>query len=144
MRYISVLLSIVMLFFSSCGTTGHIAFYKFEVNKYEVEKEILNIVNRDSIFIVPNKWIEHTKGDYFERIYIYFKRNPEELYQIGFTGDANEWKQSSSSKLGLISIYNGTLFQYETDLSNKEQARIQSRFEHEILSKIKYSYNKSN
>ncbi|PUZ19170.1 hypothetical protein DCM91_20850 [Chitinophaga costaii] len=132
-----------MLFYS-CGTTGHIVFYNFDANKYDVEREILNILNRDSIYIVPDKWREHIEGDYFERIYIYFKSNPEELYQIGFTGDAKTWKRSMSSKLGLISIYNGKQFLYETDLSNKEQKRIQNRLEKELLSKIKYTFKRSN
>ena len=73
-----------------------------------------------------------------------FKNNPEELYQIGFTGDSTNWNQNSSCRLGLISVYQGKQFQYENELSNKEIERIEKRFETEILSKIKYSYFKSN
>lgn len=134
---------VFLLFLSSCGTTGHIVFYHFNSNKYDVEKEISNIINKNSEYTVPQKWFEHTKGDYFERIYIYFQNNPEELYQIGFTGDSTDWKRSSSSRLGLISIYQGKEFQYEDQLSDKEIKRIEKRFETEILSKIKYSYYKS-
>src|SRR5690348_18057550 len=94
-----------LLFLSSCGTTGHLVFYHFDADKYDVEKEILNVINKDSAYTVPQKWVEHTKGDYFERIYIYFKKNPEELYQIGFTGDSSDWKHSTTSRLGLISVY---------------------------------------
>ena len=135
---------VFLLFLSSCGTTGHIVFYHFNANKYDVEKEILNVINKNSAYTVPNKWHEHTEGDYFERIYIYFKNNPEELYQIGFTGDSTNWNQTSSCKLGLISVYQGKQFQYENELSNKEIERIEKRFETEILSKIKYTYFKSN
>ena len=130
--------------FSSCaGTTGHLKFYDFDITKYEVEKALLQVINEDSTYRVPAKWKSHTKGDSFERIYFYFPHGPEELYQIGFTGDNNEWQKSSTSRLGLISIYQGKQFMYEDELSWKEQDRIQKRFEEEILSKIKYSYNKN-
>jgi len=132
-----------LLFLSSCGTTGHLVFYHFDADKYDVEKEILNVINKDSAYTVPQKWVEHTKGDYFERIYIYFKKNPEELYQIGFTGDSSDWKHSTTSRLGLISVYQGEQFKYEDELSNREINRIENRFETDILSKIKYTYYKS-
>lgn len=127
---------------TSCGTTGHLTFYNFNVSIAEIEKEILSTINKDSTYVVPNKWLPHTKDDYFERIYVYFKNNPEELYQIGFTNEA-DGKHSSSSRLGLISVYNGHQFQYESDLPNKEIQRITKRFETEILSKVKYSYRKT-
>lgn len=131
-----------LLFLSSCGTTGHVVFYHFDYSKYDVEKEILNVINKNPTYTVPSKWLERTRGDYFERIYVYFKNPPEELCQIGFTGDSTVWKQSSSSRLGLISIYQGNQFLYESDLSHKEKERIQNRLEKEILNKIKYPYRK--
>ena len=138
-----ILYLIVFFCLESCGTTGHIVFYNFNTFKYDVEKELLNIINTDSAYTVPVKWRVHTEGDYFERIYFYFK-NPEELYQVGFNYDSTIWKQSTISRLAFISIYKEIQFQYESDLSNKEIARIQKRFETEILAKIKYSYYKSN
>jgi hypothetical protein len=137
-------LTIVVLFFlSSCGTTGHIAFYDFNASKFDVEKEIKNVIYKDSAYVVPNKWKSHTEGDYFERIYIYFRNAPEEIYQIGFVYDSTAWKQSSSCRLGFVSIFKGQQFQYESDLSNKEIERIMKRLETNILSKIKYKYFKS-
>ncbi len=142
MKYIIFLITLILL--SSCGTTGHIVFYDFSSSKYEVEKELLNIINKDSIYSVPDKWKSHTEGDYFERIYIYFPSSPEELYQIGFNGDSTEWNNSlHGSRLGFVSIYQGDQFKYESDLNNKEIARITKRFEDSILSKVKYHYNKS-
>ena len=134
---------VFLLFLASCGTTGHLVFYNFNADKYDVEKEILKVINKDSTYTVPQKWIEHTKGDYFERLYVYFKKNPEELYQIGFTGDSSDWKHSSTSRLGLISVYQGKQFQYEDELSYKDIERIEKRFEAEILSNVKYTYYKS-
>ena len=131
---------ILIIILPSCGTTGHIAFFNFNNSKSEVEIQILNVISKDSLYTVPPKWSEHTKGDYFERIYLYFKSNPEEIIQVGFSYDSATWKQSSSCRLAIISIYQGNQFQYERDLSNKEQNRIQERFEKQILSKINHYY----
>lgn len=139
-KYFTLLIAI---FLTSCGTTGHIVFYHFNASKYEVEKEIDSLLKTDSTFHVPLKWKEHTEGDYFERKYFYFKSNPEELYQIGFTGDSTVWKQSATSRLGFIAIYQGNQFQYQSDLSSKTIERITKRFENEVLSRIKYTYYKS-
>ena len=142
MNMTKLLLTISIFFLASCGTTGHISFYDFNVPKAEVEKEIMLIINSDSTYAVPKKWLSHTSDDYFKRIYIYFKDKPEELYQIGFTNEA-DWQHSPSSRLGLISVYSGQQFQYESDLSKKELQRITKRFETQILSKVKCPYSRT-
>ncbi len=136
--YFSLLFSLV-----SCGTTGHIVFYNFNATKYDVENALLNVINADSNYITPIKWKEHTEGDYFERIYIYFKGSPEELYQLGFNYDSTIWRESATSRLAFISIYQGDQFQYESDLSAKEIKRVEKRFETEILQKLKITYYKA-
>lgn len=134
---------VFLLFLSSCGTTGHLVFYHFDANKYDVEKEIVNVINKDFAYKLPTKWSGVNKGDYFEMIYIYFKNNPEEIYRTGFTGDSSLWKHSSTSRLALVSQFDGDIWRNESELSNKEVERIEKRFETEILSKIKYTYYKS-
>ena len=134
---------VILLFLSSCGTTGHLVFYHFDVSKYDVEKEISAIINKDSSYSLPVKWKGVNKGDYFEMIYIYIKNSPEEIYRIGFTGDSSVWKHSSTSRLALVSQFDGDTWRNESELSNKEIKRIENRFETEILSKIKYTYYKS-
>ena len=132
-----------LLFLNSCGNTGHIVFYDLDNNKYTVEMKLLNVINKDSFYVVPSKWEFSKEGDIFERIYVYFKNNPEEMYRIGFTGDSAVWKNSSNCRLGLISQWVDNGWNNESDLSRKEKERIQERFEREILSKIKYRYIKS-
>ena len=136
----NVIAAILTLFLLSCGTSGHIKFYSFGATKSEIQNQISSIISKDSQFTVPKKWLECTTGDYFERYYIYFSKNPEEMYQIGFTGDSLEWNNSSSSKLGLIAVYDGKIFKYESDLSSREIKRIEKRFEEEILSKLSLPY----
>ena len=142
MNMAKLVLLISIFFLTSCGTTGHISFYNFNASKAEIENEIMSTINDDSTYTVPKKWLSHTSDDYFKRIYIYFKDKPEELYQIGFTNEA-DWQDSPSSRLGLISVYSGHQFQYESDLSKKEIQRITKRFETQILSKVKYPYSKT-
>lgn len=137
------LFSISILFFTSCGTTGHIVFYDFSASKYDVQNAIVKVLSQYPQYEVPSKWSNVDKGDYFERMYIYFKNPPEELYRIGFTGDSSTWKSESTSRLGIVSHFDGEVWRNERDLSNKEKERIQNRFESEILSKLLFKYNKT-
>jgi hypothetical protein len=118
-------------------------FYDFYHSKYEVEDEIKRVINENQNYVVPVKWKDSNKGDIFETIYVYMKSNPEELYQIGFTDDSAVWKNSSTSRLALILQFDGDTWRNNAELSRKEKDRITKRFEHEILSKIKYEYNKT-
>ena len=126
----------------SCGTTGHIEFYDFNKSKYDVQSDLMGIINKDSAFSVPLKWSESTKGGVFETYYVYFKQSPNEMYEIGFIGDSSNWRNASST-LALIALYNGDRFLFERVLSSKEQRRMEKRFEDSILSKLSYSYKKS-
>lgn len=145
MSHFNYILLLALVIFSSCGHEGHIQFYNFDASKYVIEKEILKAINEDSVYTVPQKWIEGTKGNnYFETMYVYFKNNPEEMYQIGFIGDSTDWNNSSSSTLAIIIQFNGEVWNYKNDISRKGIVRITKRFEDEILSKIPYRYSKSN
>ena len=135
---------LLILLLSSCGgSTGHIAFYHFNASKYNVDEELVQIINKDSAFIVPQKWSNCKNGDYLERRYVYFKSPPEEIYRIGFKYDSTTWKQSQTSTLGLISQFDGDTWRNENELNNQQIERITKRFETEFLSKVKYSYYKS-
>ena len=136
-------LFLLVVFFSSCGTTGHILFYNFSQSKYDVEKDILHVINKNTDHKVSEKWKDCGKGDYFERIYVYFISDSEELYQIGFVGNSKDWNASPTCRLGLIAQYDGNIWRYESDLSRKEIGRITKRFEQEVLSKLQLNYYKS-
>ena len=134
----------IVFFFISCGTIGHVQFYNFNASKYEVEKELLNIINKDSLHSVPVKWADINKDPGpIELIYLYFSQSPEEMYQVGFTGTITQWKNSSYCKLSLDGVFNGDHWGFKKELSYNEMKRIRERFEKEILSKIKYGYCKS-
>lgn len=138
------MITLILIAFLSCGTTGRIIFYDFPASKYEIEEVLLKVIRQDSAYIVPDKWkIEHE--DVYPMIYIYFNANPEEIYQIGFSCDSLDWNSSPSySKLALIAKFDGDQFKFEKDLNRKEKERIEERFETEILAKIRYNYIKNN
>ena len=71
MKYL-LLPFLIPIFLCSCGTTGHIEFYNFSVSKYEVEKQLVLVINNDSAFSVPLKWHEHTTGDFLRGIMYIF------------------------------------------------------------------------
>lgn len=134
---------VLLILLSDCGTTGHVAFYNFSASKKEVEISLSRVINKDSNYTVPAKWKDVGNGDVLERKYIYFKTKPEEIYQIGFTGDTTEWNYSSTCKLGLIGVFNGEEWKFEKNLPAQEKKRVQNRFESEILSKTEYTFYKT-
>jgi hypothetical protein len=139
MKYATVLLAI---FLASCGGSGHIKFYNFYVPKSAVENEIRRVI-KDSGYAVPAKWADVGKTDFYPQVYLYLNSNPEELYQIGFIYDSAVWNHSSTCTLALVGRYVGNGWQFDKDLGGKEEDRMMARFEAQILSKIKYSYTKS-
>jgi hypothetical protein len=116
-------------------------FYDFKYSKFAVQNELNRVINEDSGFSVPNKWIDAYKVVNIESMFVYFKRDPEEMYEIGFTGDAAVWQKSTTSRLALVYQFDGVRWRKESELSGKEEDRITKRFEDEILSKIKYKYS---
>ena len=141
------LISLLSFSLVSCGGSGHIMLYNFNAPKYDVHKEILDVINKDSTYTVPKKWIEVAKeakeaGDGLEYFFLYFKHKPEEMYEMQFA-DSASWNNSLKSSLGLNSRFDGHFWKYGKDLSSKENERITKRFEDEILSKLKYGFEKS-
>ena len=135
------LIWLLVLSFCSCGSIGHVQFYNFNVPKYEAEKEILNVINKDSSFTLPAKYKDLVGlPQPIQLFYVYFSSSPEEIYQIGFTGDSSEWKTSSNCQLSLDGFFDGDRWRFESDLSSKEQKRIRKRFEERILSKMNLAY----
>ena len=136
-----IFLLLSSIFLESCGTTGHVQFYNFDTRKDEVEKELRFIIHERSGHSIPAKWSDIYKDPGpIEYIYVYFSKLPEEMYQVGFTGDSNEWKTSVKCQLGLVGLFRGDHWEYRKELSYKEIERMKKRFEREILSKIRYAY----
>ena|GEM_PF-3170223 len=131
-----------MMLFSCAGTTGRIMLYNFNEPKIAVELALNSVINQSPIFQVPLKWEDCKNGDAVERIYLYFKDQPAEVYMLGFKYDSSIWRASSVSTLAIVGKYDGTIWKFKQDLNDSEVKRITIRFETEILSKIKYPFYK--
>ena len=135
---------ILILIFTSCGTTGHVKFYNFNVSEPKVEAQLRNVINEDSAYSVPEKWADiYANPGPIKYMYVYFSNPPEEMYMLLFTNEA-EWKTSPTCQLALVGSFNGDHWAFRKELSSSEMKRMGERFEEEILSKIKYTYTKSN
>ncbi|TKB98714.1 hypothetical protein [Pedobacter cryophilus] len=127
---------------TSCGTLGHLKFYHYDASKYEVEKDLLEVI-KSHTDAIPLKWKKNAVGmDFLDEKFIYFKNAPEEILRIGFTGDSIQWKSHTSSKLALVGVFRGNEWLFEKDMSASEKERLQKRLETEILSKMRHSYKK--
>jgi hypothetical protein len=139
--------SIFFLLLSSCfiNSEGRIVFYDFTETKYNVEKVLVDSFGneKDSSCITCSNRIVISPTDGTENIFVHFKDMPKEEYLLGFTCDSLDWKENPNSRLGLIGVNYGNGWKFRRDLSSKEQSRIQIRLEKEILSKIKFPYQKS-
>ena len=126
----------------SCGTTGHLKFYNFNNCKDSVKKDLLSVINYNSLYVAPTHWNNYEQGiDTIRDIYVYFQSIPKEIYQLGFKGDTTEWRiNKKSCTLALVGTFNGKIWRFEKDMKSKEIERIEKRFEMEILSKMKHKY----
>ena len=132
----------ILLLTASCGTLGHIQFYRFDKPKAEVELDLLSVINKDSVYSPPLKWNDYELGsDSIYDIFILFKTAPKELYQVRFANKSS-WNSSNICKLGLVGVFDGKLWHFEKDLDSKEEERLKKRFESEILSKMKFQYSR--
>jgi len=139
------LVLVALIFLSSCfvNPEGRLVFYDFNSPKATVEQKLFTIINADS-----SSGISVEEGDknvdVNERIYVNFKNSPKETYEIGFTCDSTEWNHSPDSRLGLIGKNDGVKWRFARDMGKDEEARMQARFETEVLSKLGEPYVKSN
>lgn len=112
--------------------------YDFDESKQEVESRIWKIINTDSQFVLPSKWDYYkSAGPPLPVIPVYFKNNPEEVYELRFAEGSKR-----SCRLGIIFQSYGDEIHYGDALNSKEIKRICRRFELEILSKVGYKYYK--
>ena len=137
--FIISIISIVIVFYVgfiiSSGTTGHLKFYDFIGSKQNIEFELKRVISANN-YSPPKSWNDYELGaDSIRDIYVLFESDPKEIYQLGFKGDSTSWQRNKCT-LALIGVFDGQLWHFKKDLSSKEIARIESRFENEILHKM--------
>ncbi|MBC7382567.1 MAG: hypothetical protein H7296_06160 [Bacteroidia bacterium] len=164
---IKILLATIILFFSSCGTTGHIRFYDYNVSKDSLENALKSFLLKNPSFKCPvndsmcsryyicDSVLEYVVDEdrklhyvytkeKIRKLYIYFHTEPEEIYRLEYYGDSKYWKEHpSSSRLALVAVVKvGGKWRYSGFLNRFFRGRrhVESRLEDELLSKLPYEY----
>lgn len=130
--------------FVSCHHEGYPSMvrYRYSEKKEVIEKELLRVIKLNSDTI-PLKWKQYYKKfDFMDDNYVYFKKNPEEILRIGFIQFGNNWEENDYSELGMFLWFDGKNWYRDYEIDDENKARIIKRLEKEILSKMKYRYEK--
>jgi predicted small lipoprotein YifL len=133
---------------ASCGTTGHIYYYDYDIPKDSLKQALTEFFEENPQYKKPEKFKEYTGEDFRKGldVFFYFKENPEELYWAGYMEGDQSYLDAHPDEctFGLIAFASpGGRWQYERNLWFWEEKRVRERFEKEILSKLKYKYVKA-
>jgi hypothetical protein len=127
-------------FMLGAGTTGRILLYNYSQRKTVVESNLMQVINKDSIYTVPEHWNDYELGtDSINDIYVSFNANPREIYQLNFIGPPSVWNERTCV-LGFVGLFDGKLWNFEKDLDNAEKERVIKRLEMEILQKMRFRF----
>lgn len=149
----------IILFFSlilsacnaniSAGSLGGGKIVTFPVPDQELHKAIEHLFEFDPQYHFPEKWKFKTESwtkDYFflKPYFFYFKDSPEEMYYVTLI-EAGTGDNPNYSRLAIRGVGDGVeLWKKYEKLNDAEKARIQKRFEKEIITKLeKYTKTKS-
>lgn len=141
---IKLLIILVFALINSCSSEGYgnIQFYYFYDSKFEVERDLLKIL-RNRTDTIPSNWKEYAVPfDFMDDKLIYFKKEPQEILRVGFTGDSIQWKRETHCKLSIYGLFKGDRWLFNQDISLDERERIKKRLESEILSQMSHQYSK--
>lgn len=124
----------------SSGTTGHIQFYNYDGTIRDVKADMVSIIKKGG-YSPPIHWNGYEDGaDLRYDTYVYFKDAPKEIFQVSFKREENEYLPTSV--LAFVGVFDGKLWHFNSDISEKEKKRVQERLEKEILSKMKHGFKK--
>jgi len=136
----------LFLYITGCGTLGSFSIMHFSVNKKVLSLSIDSLYLNYPSYKIPEKWKKF--DDWKDRGYgfldsriFYFRNNPEEMFYVTITGDTSA---QSHSQMSIRAVCRGNAkWLLQENFSKSEIEKIELKFESEILSKIPYSYYKS-
>jgi hypothetical protein len=139
--------------FYGAGTLGGFDTRTFPTSKKNLVQAIDTLFARHPEYIIPYKWESRddwkARGyDFLDSRIFYFNSNPEEMYYVSFIGDdANDSIQVDTTMISISirAIANETVgWTLEKETSTEDKARIEKRFDEEIISKLeKYTRTKA-
>lgn len=154
----------------SCGTTGHIRFYDYNVSKDTLRSAIKQLLSANPAYNFPNNdsawkpyisadsvtdWFADNDGHLHRRYrqlwdkeeYIYFKNKREEVYKLHYYRDRDYWNRNPYySRLALVGVVKkGGKWGYADPIFGiffRGKRRVEKRLEKEILDKLPYKFEK--
>lgn len=146
---IKIKIVILFLIFSIAGCDGTLG--GFKTRKFPVSKQIL-VVAIDSFyktnpqFMTPLKWKNERDSwkkrgyDFLDTRIFYLKNDPEEMYYVSFIGDGNDsiQRDNNSVSIAIRAVFTrkNMRWLYEKDFSGNEKARIENRFNSDVISEL--------
>jgi len=144
LKYLLYLLSLVLL--NACdysaGALGGFPNRTFPISKRRLEITIDTLYSLNPKFKVPGNWESADSSmiksySYLESRTFYFKNDPEEMYYVTFVGDAETFNDTTKTPIAIRAVNRGGSKWYKyRDLDDKEKAKIESRFDLEIIHRI--------
>lgn len=132
------------------GTLGGFDERVFPVGKKQLDLAIEKLYSEHPEYNIPDKWKDFDNWsesgyDFLESKIFYLKNQPEEMYYVSFVGDSAMLADPKQSIIAIRAVNKGSRkWLLEEDLDKKEQERIESRFDKEIISELeKYTHTKA-
>ncbi|WP_341904158.1 hypothetical protein [Fluviicola taffensis] len=159
-----------LFFVFSCGITGKITSYDFDVSKDSLELAVNQFLAKNELYRFPKNdpaWKAYAPEDsvidyqlidgvmvhkYKKltniEVYFYFKDEPEEVYEMKYYMNKEYWDNHPfNSSLMLISVVEkGGKWRYSDPVFNRffrGRKRVEKRLEEEVLKKLPYKYKKA-
>jgi hypothetical protein len=134
---------LIFTLITSCGTLGGFQDRNFPTSKNKLEFAMDSLYVEHPEYNIPTRW--KTFDNWSDRGYgflesriFYFKSPPEEMYYVTLVGDSTVLADSTNVTIAIRSVFNGITNRWllNDDVDVKEKARIESRFDKEIISKL--------
>jgi hypothetical protein len=133
----------IFMLITSCGTLGGFKDRRFPLSKKNLETAMDSLYVKHPEYKIPAKWEYFNdwskRGyDFLESRIFYFKSSPEEMYYVTFIGDSATLANPSSVSIAIRAVFKEktNIWLLNDDVDSKEKARIESRFDEAIISKL--------
>jgi hypothetical protein len=150
-KYTILLICFLLSACYSAGTLGGWDSVVFPKNEKTLDSALKILYTENQRYEVPEKWkfeadSWHRGGyDFLKSNIFYFVESPEEMYYVSYIDPGTGTQNPEFARISIRAVYqNGDRWIENEDCDDAEKARIQKRFEKEIITKLeKYTKTKS-
>ncbi len=113
----------------------------FSLSKQTLTSAIDSLIDEHQEYKIPEKWVglyNWKEENDFEYSHIfYLQAKPEEMYYVSFVGNQKDSVQNSKAATIVIKmVCDGSEWQNGKNISRSEKARIEKRFDKEVIAKL--------